>query len=308
MPYYEQDYRRRISFGQAYNSLVTLISINLIIFVIFAFIKAVYILSSGPAAGPVFEDQVARWFALPADLNTLLHRPWTLITSIFLHLSFWHILGNMIWLWAFGFILHDLTGNKKVVPIFLYGGLAGSIFYILSYNIFPGLSAELPNAVLLGASGGVMAVAMATTTIAPGYRLFPMIFGGIPLWVLTVVYVIADIASIGIDNTGGHLAHLGGAAMGFLFIVGVRRGVDLSDGVNRFFDWVNNLFNPERPRKGKVIKSELFYKSTTKPYQKTPNLTQQKIDDILDKISQKGYQSLSTEEKDLLKRASKEDL
>ena len=123
---------------------------------------------------------------------------------------------------------------------------------------------------------------------------------------LPFVYLILDLALIPVENTGGHIAHLAGGFTGFLFIVFMRRGIDLSIGINRFFDWVNNLFNPNKPKK--KPKEQLFYKAERKPYVKTPTLSQQRIDEILDKINLHGFNSLTPEEKDLLKKASKEDL
>ena len=128
------------------------------------------------------------------------------------------------------------------------------------------------------------------------------------MWILTCVYLIIDLATIPVNNAGGHIAHLAGAFMGFLFIVMLRRGYDWSDWMNNFYDWLVNLFNPDKPSKKWDIKKELFYKSSSDPYKKTPNITQQRIDDILDKINQKGYSFLTEEEKELLKRASQEDL
>ena len=133
-----------------------------------------------------------------------------------------------------------------------------------------------------------------------------MINGGIPLWVLTVIYLIIDLALIPVSNTGGHIAHLAGGLTGFLFIFSMHKGYDWSVGINNFFEWVNNLFNPNKPKK--KPREELFYKTERKPYTKTPNLSQQRIDEILDKINQHGFHSLTNEEKDLLKKASKEDL
>ena len=139
--------------------------------------------------------------------------------------------------------------------------------------------------------------------VAPGYRIFPMLNGGIPLWVLTALYAIIDLATIPLSNPGGLIVHLAGAFTGFLFIFFLRRGYDWSDWMSNFFDWVNNLFNPDKPKQGKPIKEELFYKATSKPYKKTPNITQQRIDEILDKINQKGYHLLTEEEKELLKKS-----
>ncbi|MBL7744237.1 MAG: rhomboid family intramembrane serine protease, partial [Chitinophagaceae bacterium] len=234
-------------------------------------------------------------------------KPWTILTHMFVHADIWHVFANMLWLWMFGYILQDLTGNRKIFPVFFYGAMFGALAFILSYNFLPGLKPFLPVQTALGASAGVMAIAVATTFIAPGYRIFPMLNGGIPLWIITAIYLIIDLATIPGGNPGGHIAHLAGALAGFLFMYSYRQGYDWGGWINNFFDWFTNLFNPDKPKKGKVIKSELFYKSTKEPYKKTPNVTEQRIDEILDKISQKGYHSLTDEEKDLLKRASQKD-
>ncbi|HEU4575371.1 MAG TPA: rhomboid family intramembrane serine protease [Chitinophagaceae bacterium] len=306
MSYYKEDYRRRLSIGSENSSLIALIAINLTVFVIFAFIKVIYFFSHIPIE--YYYKNVLNWFTLPADFDTFMSRPWTLITHMFLHDSVWHVFANMLWLWAFGYIMQDLTGNKKLIPIYIYGGLAGAVAFMLAFNIFTVLKPELPVATALGASAGVMAVAVSTTMVAPDYRIFPMLNGGIPLWVLTLLFVIIDFATIPYNNTGGHIAHIAGGFMGFMFIFLLRRGYDWSEWMNNFFDWVNNLFNPDKPKKGRSIRNELFYKTGKQPYKKTPNITQQRIDEILDKISQKGYHFLTEEEKELLKRASEEDI
>lgn len=309
MAYHEKEYQKRLSLAQSKNALITLIAINLVLFVILAFIQAIYSLQYGKeAAGAIFNNNVVSWFALSSDTSKILSRPWTILTHMFVHVDVWHVLGNMLWLWVFGYILHDLTGNRKIFPLFIYGGLAGALAFVLAYNFFPALKPDVSSQLALGASAGVMAIAAAVTTISPGYRVFPMLNGGIPIWIVTVFYLIIDLATIPLSNPGGHIAHLAGALTGFFFIVSFRRGYDWGGWMNDFFDWVNNLFNPDKPRKGKVIKTELFYKSEAKPYKKTPNVTAQRVDEILDKINQKGYHSLSDEEKELLRRASNEDL
>ena len=287
-----------------------LIIINLVMFVLLSLIYVffVFIYREDGQAQAVFQEKILKWFVLSSNLSELSTKPWTVFTYMFAHTRVLHILGNTLWLWAFGYIMQDLTGNRKIIPVFIYGGLAGALAFLVSYNLFPGLQAQAANSVLLGASAGIMAIAVATTMIAPKFRIFPMLNGGIPLWVVTVLYLIVDLATIPYNNAGGHIAHLGGAFMGFIFIILYRRGIDLSEWMANFFDWVNNLFNPDKPKKGKNIKEELFYKSTSQPYRKTPNVTQQRIDDILDKINQKGYHHLTDEEKELLKRASQEDL
>jgi membrane associated rhomboid family serine protease len=310
MAYHERQYRRRISLAQANNALVLLIAINMIVFVILAFLKAVFVLryTNNAEALNFYYNNVLNQFTLPAEGSKILAKPWTILTHMFTHDRVWHLLGNMLWLWAFGYIFLDLTGNRKIVPLYIYGALAGALAFVVAYNFFPGLKEGLPDTTALGASAGIMAIAAGVTTIAPGYRIFPMLFGGIPIWVLTAIYLIIDLAGIPLSNPGGHIAHLAGALTGFLFIYSFQRGYDWSEWMNNFFDWVANLFNPDKPKKGKSIKQELFYKSKTKPYQKTPNITEQRVNEILDKINQKGYNSLTDEEKDLLKRASQENL
>lgn len=311
MSYYQQQNRNRLTIGQDGNALTLLIAINLVVFAILAFIKVIYYFTEGDAGAVHFHEQIFRYVALPADPETFIARPWTLLTHMFVHdiRNVWHILGNMLWLWAFGYILQDLTGNRKLAPLYLYGAFAGALSFFAAYNLIPGLKSELPFAYGYGASAGVMAIAIATTTLAPTYRIFPMLNGGIPLWVITVLYLIIDLAAIPENNAGGHIAHIAGAAVGFLFIKAMIRGSDWGGWMNNFFDWVTNLFNPDAPKRGKVTKTQLFYKATVKPFTRSSSatVTQQKVDEILDKINQKGYSALSEDEKEVLRRASKEE-
>ena len=309
MSYYGQQNQYKLGIGNDGNTLITLIAVNLIVFVIVALIRVIYFFSYGADEGTVlFTQQFLNWVTLPAHLPTFITRPWTLLTHFILHLDVWHIIANMLWLWAFGRILQDISGTSKVIPIFLYGAFAGAVFYMLSFNLIPGLKDGLVHAKALGASAGVMAIAIAATALAPGYRIFPLLNGGIPLWVITGIFVIIDLATIPNSNSGGHIAHLAGAGMGYLFVVMLRRGHDWGNWINNFFDWVNNLFNPDKPKKGKTIKGQFYYKTTVPPYNRTSTtITQQRVDAILDKISQKGYNSLTEEEKEILKQASKED-
>ena len=310
LAYSEKKYRSKISFKQDNNSLLTLIAICLVLFVGLAFLKAVwYSRFPKEEALGYFNQQVLSWFVLPATTGELIRKPWTIITHMFVHDDFWRILSNMLWLWCFGFIMQDITGNRKLIPVFIYGSLGGAIGFILAYNLIPSLAALANNAVLIGSSAGVMAVAVVITIISPRYRIFPMIAGGIPLWVLTAVFIIADLATVSIYDTGGLIAHISGGVTGFLFMWLLRRGYDMSDWMNNFFDWVNNLFNPDKPsRKSKPIKEQLFYKTDDKPYTITPKVTQKRVGDILDRISRDGYQFLTDEEKEFLKRAGETDL
>ena len=135
-----------------------------------------------------------------------------------------------------------------------------------------------------------------------------MINGGLPLWVLSVIYFIVNFSSIPLGNAGAYTANLAGIGAGVLFIMSLRKGYDGSVWINNIFDWCNDLFNPNKRKKPRSPKDEFYYKvSGTQPYKKIPNVTQQRIDEILDKINQQGYRFLTDEEKEILKRAADEE-
>jgi membrane associated rhomboid family serine protease len=302
----EDNYRKRMVLGQDGNALVQLVVINAVLFVILKFIWLVYLLNSlNPVA---YETNVLRWFILPASIDQLSSRPWTALTYMFSDRHVFRFIGNMFWLWCFGYILQDLTGNRKLIPIYLYGGLAGAFFFILSYAILPRLQTAAPTAQMIGSNAAIMALAVATTAVAPDYRIFPMINGGIPLWILTLLYLLIDFSSISRGDSGAYIANVAGGAAGFFFIYQLRRGNDGSNWINQIFDWCNDLFNPNKKKKNRSAKDEFFYKvSGTQPFKKIPNVTQQRIDEILDKINQQGYRFLTDEEKEILKRAADEE-
>ena len=302
----EDNYRKKMTLGQDGNALVQLVVINAVLFVILKFIWVIYLLNSlNPAA---YEKNVLSWFVLPATVDRISSRPWTVLTYMFSDRHVFRFIGNMFWLWCFGYILQDLTGNRKLVPIYLYGGVAGAGIFVLSYAIFPQLQATAPVAQLIGASSAIVALAIATTTVAPDYRIFPMINGGVPLWILTLLFLLIDFSSIPRGESGAYLANIAGGAAGFLFIYQMRRGRDGSVWMNNLFDWFNDLFNPNKRKKVRSPKDEFYYKvSNTQPFRKIPNVTQQRIDEILDKINQQGYRFLTDEEKEILKRAADEE-
>jgi membrane associated rhomboid family serine protease len=293
----------KILLGQDDNTLVLLFAVNMIMFVSLHIISTVYQLSDTPME--FFQKQVLDWLVLPSATDSLATRPWTVITYMFTHYSFWHLVSSMLWLWCFGFILQDLAGNNKLIPVYLYGGFVGAACFVLTANLLPGGTAIGP---MLGASAAVMAVAVATTMLAPDYRIFPMIGGGIPLWVLTLVFVAIDFSTVGKGNAPIAMAHLGAGLIGFFFVHQMKRGRDWSAWMINFVNWLNDLFHPEKKQKGNAARERLHYQTDRKPFEKKANITQQKLDDILDKINREGYDLLTEEEKDFLKRASKEEL
>ena len=301
--------RNRITLGSDGNALVTLFTINVIFFLLLITIQVVYhFFQTGEAA---FNTQIVQYFEMPAGLTKLSERPWTIITYMFSHTGVLHILSNMLWLWAFGFILQELTGNKKLIPIYIYGGLAGALVFILASYLIPSIRPLVGNSSLIGANAATMAVAVATTTLAPGYRFFRNLNGGIPIWVLTGIYILIDFAGVASSSAAFSLSHLSGALAGFLFVFLLRKEYDGSIWMNNLYNWFMNLFNPNKTVNGdgSSIKEKVFYNSDgRKPFQKTAHITQQRVDEILDKINQKGYHFLTDEEKNILKRAAEEDL
>ncbi len=299
--------KRKILFGDDNNAIVALFAFNVIFFLLLCTIQVVYFFFQKD--GIAFNTEVVQYFELPAQLTKLGQRPWTILVYMFSHISVWTILSNMLWLWAFGYILQDITGNQKIIPIYIYGGLMGALFFILSNYLIPPLKPLVQDASLLGANAATMAVAVATTTLAPDYRFFRNLNGGIPIWVLTLVYILIDYSGIAGLSAAYSISHLGGAFAGFLFIILLQKDIDGSRWMNNFYHWFMNLFTPDKTTTSPSIREKVFYNAGGKqPYKKTSHITQQRVDEILDKINQHGYRFLTDEEKNILKRAAEEDL
>jgi membrane associated rhomboid family serine protease len=261
------------------------------------------------SSNAIFAAKALPFFQLPAGLIRLSEKPWTLLTFMFSDVSVFNLISNMLWLWAFGYILQGIAGNRKLIPIFIYGGITGAVFFITAYLIFPFLKPMQAGSFLLGANASVTAVAVAATVLTPNYRFFRNIGNGIPIWVLTALYLLIALAGVAGFTAGKSAAILGGALAGYLFVLLLRKGKDGSVWMNNFYDWITNLFNPDKKQASMPDKEKVFYNTgNRKPYTKSTNITQQRVDEILDKISQKGYHFLTDEEKKILKKAAEEDL
>lgn len=284
------------------NPVLMLIFINLFFFILLNFIQITYVLIN--AAPGSFEQEVLRWFILPGAAETLLLRPWTLFSHMFSQISLWHIIGNMFFLWAFGYLLQDITGRLHITPLYLYGAFVGALFFLLSVNLIPRFVPMASTISYTGAAAAVMCIAVAATVLAPDYRVFPMINGGIPLWIITVVYIIIDFAGLASADFPHHLAHLSGAVMGFVYIRALQHGSNWGTWMHQLYNGFINLFQPAPKKEKPTLKKAVFYNTQgNTPYKKTPNVTQERIDALLDKIGQEGYDSLTAEEKAFLKRA-----
>jgi membrane associated rhomboid family serine protease len=256
-------------------------------------------------------NKVLSYIMLPASVSSLLKKPWTLITHMFAHFKFFHLLFNMLWLYWFGKIVEEFIGSKKILPLYMLGALAGAIILIASYNIFPGLKAGAPYVQALGASAGVLAIVVAAATIVPDYTVFLLFFGPVKIKWIAVVLVVIDLVSIPEQNTGGHIAHLGGALFGFIYIRQLRMGTDLASPFVTVYEKAVNVLNLNPRPNPRYVQ-----RTTVPPEMKVRKSTggtadniskQERIDIILDKISRSGYDSLNKEEKEFLFKVSKED-
>ena len=242
--------------GQDGNQLVNLIALIAVASVLLNFVYVIYLLMGLDEVD--FKVNVFNYFVLPGNVQDFFYRPWTILTHMFVHYDLLRVLGNLLWLWAFGFILQDLMGNSKIIPLFLYGGLAGGVFFIVSYTYF--FKDYSPYYTQEGSSAGILAIAIAATLISPRYRIFPMLNGGIPLWILTAIFVIIDFALIPLNNTPAQIAHAMGGITGFVYFTQLKRGRDLGSGLNHVFDAIGNLFNPNKKKPAKKITQKHFYK------------------------------------------------
>lgn len=306
---YKNVKRHRFSLGQDGNALMGLFTLNVIFFLILLTVQVAYFFYQ--QTPQLYNAQVVQWFELPASLTKLSERPWTLLVYMFSDTGsqLIRIISNMLWLWAFGYILQEMTGNDKIIPIYIYGGLLGGIFFIAANYLIPPIHAQINSSALLGANAATMAVAMATTSLSPNHKFFTQIRGGIPIWVLMAIYIIIDLVGVSSFNAAYSLSHIGGALAGFLFVLLMKKGWDGSVWMNNLYDWFINLFNPNKKNGNTNTKNKVFYNTGNRsPYSKKAIITQQRVDEILDKINQRGYQFLTDEEKQILKKAADEDL
>lgn len=223
-----------------------------------------------------------KWFTIDADFGQLIFKPWSIITYGFLHGSFSHIFWNMVILYYFGKILNNLFGDKLLKKLYLSGIAVGGLTYVISYNIFPVFSGV--ESVMIGASAGVMSVLFYLASYSPqmGIRIF---FFDIKIIYIALFLFFYDIIQIPLNNSGGHIAHIGGAIWGYYYCISNNKGVDLTQSIF-------NIFKTTKKKNSKVRQSN-------------NNFDQKKIDSILDKISDSGYDSLTKKEKEYLFKVGK---
>lgn len=272
---------------QSGNRLNLFIGINVLVFLLISLLAVVEFLFNKTNHTA---DRLTMYISMPPYLPALAEKPWTVITYMFGHRAFFHILFNMLWLYWLGRIFLDFLNKRQFTFTYLAGSLAGALFFILSYNLFPAFKDTVQlSPPLLGASASVMAIVVGTATLVPDYSINLLLLGSVRLKYIALVYFLLDIIGIAGGNPGGSIAHIGGAVLGFIYIKQLRNG----------HDW-SKLFQRNK-RKLTVVQNG-------NPKARKGNLPDQEvIDQILDKISKSGYDSLSKKEKEQLFNASKKE-
>ncbi len=314
------DVKREFQYG---NMVTRIILVNIVVWVV---VNLVNVILRIPNTETVYYDVFLRFFSMSPDWKFILTHPWVPITSIFLHEGFGHILWNMLAFYWFGRIVGDLLGNHRVLPLYLLGGLVGGGAYFIAAQ-FHWLGLGLPNEIVLGASAAVMAMVACAAYVAPDYIFNILLIGPVKLKFIAFILFFLDLISIADrSNTGGHLAHLGGAAFGLFFAAQLREGIDMGKPINRFLDFIISLFSrkpksnftyqrggggqktssgQQKQQQKQSTQSSQTTDSTKKTTETQSTDEQQtRLDAILDKIKQKGYDSLTKEEKEFLFKAS----
>lgn len=297
--------KNRITLGSTGNALVMLLMANAILYVLLIFFKIFYFMTvtSNDASLMVatYHKEIFDYFTLPARLSLFLHRPWTIISYMFTHESLLELLSNLLWLTAFGFIMQSLAANRKIIPLYLYGGMLGGIVFMVCSSLLPSTAIHVPQ--LVGATPAIIAVAAGCTTLGPKYRIFPRLGGGIPLWVLFSLFMLIHLSAAASAGLPIALTYLISAALGFFIIWSWEKGRDYCEWMYELIYRIDDVFNPDKKKHNQPKMEQLFYKATKKPFKKTELITQERVDELLDKINIKGYRSLTKDEKAYLKRA-----
>ena len=263
--------------------LFLFIGINVLVFLAISLFAVGEFLFGGNSASA---DWIGIQLSLPANLEVLPYKFWTIITYMFVQRDFFHILFNMLWLYWMGIIFLDFLNKRQFIFTYLAGGISGALMYILAYNTLPAFTGISQNSILLGSSASVMAIVVATATLVPDFSIRLLLFGTVRLKYLAIAYFVLDIIGMGGGNPGGSIAHIGGAILGFVYIKQLNNGRDLSKIL-------------KKRSKLKVVKNKNDISSTA------GSTDQETIDRILDKISRSGYDSLNKTEKEQLFKASK---
>lgn len=287
------DLKRTFKNGSA---LIRLLYLNIGFFILIKLVAVILVLFG---SGQLFYPTLLSYIGVPGSLENLIYTPWSLITYMFTQFDFLHLLFNMLWLYWFGSLFLNYFSGQKLVGVYLLGGLSGAFLYILSYNLFPYFELLRYNSWAIGASASVMAIVFAVCTYVPHQRIYLFLIGPVQLIYLALFTALIDLLSITSGNAGGHIAHLGGALFGYLFTLSIRRNRDITSGITAILNFFSRTLRPGSKMHVKFRNPQATSDSAKRSSQsKKPS--EEKINEILDKISKAGYDSLSKEEKEIL--------
>jgi membrane associated rhomboid family serine protease len=295
------------AFRKGNNGLIQLILINALVFFVLRILEVVLALTGIIDSTSSYHQTYLDLLGLPSDLGRILLRPWTLITTFFTHYGFFHILFNMLFLYWFGRLIHEYLGNSRLINLYILGGLAGGALYIIIYNLSPLFVDQVGHSALIGASASVFAIVVAAATLMPDHQFYLLLLGPVKIKYIAIFYVaMSFVGSIG-PNAGGDIAHLGGAIIGYFYVRSMQRGVDIGSWIQSTLDFIKSFF--VRPKvkvthRGSATRAKTRRTSKSSSSSYSTNVPQDEIDAILDKISEKGYESLTKEEKQKLFNAS----
>ena len=278
------------------NMVTRIIIINVGVFMFLALFNAFI---------PSIYNSFSNWIYIPSSPIKLLTRPWTILTHMFSHVGMWHMAFNMLILYWFGRIIGDLLNDRRVLPLYILGGLAGAIVYFLAANLLPNVIGGSAH----GASAAVLCIVAAAAMTSPDYSMRLLFLGDVKLkWIALAVIFVNILGTQGNVNSGGSWGHLGGLAFGIFYVWKLRQGSDITEPMQDTISWVADKYNGV-PKKKKTSLKVTHVATKRKPVQQQRNKPsrdlQKQVDVILDKIKIKGYESLTDEEKEILFTASK---
>ena len=234
---------------------------------------------------------------LPSDFGILGRQPWGILTYMFLHLNLLHLFFNMLCLYWFGQIFLRHFTSKQLIGLYIFGGIFGGLAYMLCYNYLPYFEGQ--TTLLCGASASIMALIVAAAMAMPNMQIRLLFIGIIKLKWVAIGTILISMLGITSSNAGGEIAHIGGAAGGWLWTVLLRKNIELTKPIDWIISLFTNIFKILFDRKPKLrhTNRKYHYVKPDEQYNVSHRENNRNLDAILDKIRKSGYSSLTEEEK-----------
>jgi len=269
--------------------LTKLIYINIAIWVLVRLVFVGYKLSGTDGS------QILGWLALPASFELFVSRPWTILTYMFLHFDFLHIVFNVLWLYWFGKIFLEYHSQQKLLSLYLIGGFFGGLAFMLAYNLIPVFQQTILDVQLLGASASVIAIVIAIAVYVPNHLIHLVFIGPVKIKWIAFVSVVLYVINLSGDNAGGNFAHIGGALWGWIYMSQLIAGRNITGRFDRMTDTIFSWFRPRKKLKIKYNTANPDYE-----YNRKKGSQQEEVNRVLDKIGKSGYDSLTFDEREML--------